>query len=100
MVEVLSRDPTEWWQVERWDLERLAYEPGSWFHGVLYPQKCDVSPDGRWLLYSAMKQGSEWAAGDPDVGDATPCLRRYGDQADVAGAVVERHVLEEVQWAD
>ena len=43
---------------------------------------------------------SEWAAGDPDVGDATPCLRRYGDQADVAGAVVERHVLEEVQWAD
>lgn len=117
VVAVLRRGPSEWWQVGRWDLARLVYEPGAWFHGTLYPQKCDLSPDGRWLLYSAMKQGSTWAAGDiyeaisrlpwltalaawnagttytrgfhfhtvpgpsaagdPDVGDATPCLRRY-----------------------
>lgn len=118
LAAVLRRGPTEWWQVGKWDLGRLEYEPGSWFHGTLYPQKCDLSPDGRWLLYSAMKQGAVWAAGDiyeaisrlpwltalaawnagttytrglhfdatpgpsqagdPDVGDATPCLRRYG----------------------
>ncbi len=32
--------------------------------GVIYPQKCDLSPNGRWLLYSAMQIGSGWAAGD------------------------------------
>jgi hypothetical protein len=29
----------------------------------LYPQKCDLSPDGRWLGYSALKYGMTWPAG-------------------------------------
>lgn len=118
MAAVLRRGPSDWWQVGKWDLVRFEYEPGAWFHGTLYPQKCDLSPDGRWLMYSAMKQGATWAAGDiyeaisrlpwltalaawnagttytrgfhfdptpglsqagdPDVGDATPCVKRYG----------------------
>lgn len=60
---MLRRGPTDWFHVGRWLTSRPAYEPGAWFHGRLFPQKCDLSPDGRWLAYSAMKQGAEWAAG-------------------------------------
>ncbi|HSR43194.1 MAG TPA: hypothetical protein VLL48_13495 [Longimicrobiales bacterium] len=102
----------------RWDLSALRYEPGAWIRATLYPQKCDLSPDGRWLLYSALDYRGDWGAGSiyeavsrlpwlhalaaweagttytrgahfvdepgrnglgaPDVGDATPLLRRYG----------------------
>ena len=115
---VLRRGPTGWCHLGRWDLEAPRYEPGAWFRGILYPQKCDLSPDGRWLAYSALKYPAAWKAGNvyqaisrlpwvhalaawgmgttytrgvrfvdepghsdlgaPDVGDATPCLRRYG----------------------
>ncbi len=43
-------------------MEHDQYEPGSWLHGRIFPQKCDLSPDGRWFAYSAMKHG-DWAAG-------------------------------------
>lgn len=118
VVAVLRRGPSDWWHVGRWDLERLQFEPGSWFKGSLYPQKCDLSPDGRWLAYSALGGPADWPAGSiyeaisrlpwltalaawgvgttytrgfhfddrsgtselgpPDVGDASPCLQRYG----------------------
>lgn len=63
IVAVLRRGPTDWCHVGRWDVANEIYEPGAWFRGTIYPQKCDVSPDGRWLAYSAMKQGADWAAG-------------------------------------
>ena len=115
---VLRRGPTDWFHVGRWDVAADSYEAGSWFHGRLFPQKCDLSPDGRWLAYSAMKQWAGWPAGeiyeaisrlpwltalaaweagttytrgihfdgdvgacqagDADVGDPSPALRRYG----------------------
>lgn len=64
VVAVLRRGPTEWWHVGRWDTEDHTFEAGAWFHGQLYPQKCDLSPDGQWLLVSAMKPGANWAAGE------------------------------------
>jgi hypothetical protein len=64
IVAVLRRGPTDWFHVGRWDTATPSFEPGAWFHGTLYPQKCDLSPDGRWLAYSAMKPGADWAAGD------------------------------------
>lgn len=118
VVAVLCRGPTEWYHVGRWDLAALRYEAGAWIRATLYPQKCDLSPDGRWLLYSALDYRSDWAAGsiyeavsrlpwvhalaaweagttytrgarfveepghddlgEPEVGDASPLLRRYG----------------------
>lgn len=119
VVAVMRRGPTDWWHLGRWDTERDIFESGAWFRGALYPQKCDLSPDGRWLAYSALKVGPSWPAGsiyeaisrlpwlealaaweagttytrgfhfdpsaphesdlgDPDVGDAGPCLQRYG----------------------
>jgi len=63
VVAILRRGPSDWCQVGRWDLERDIYEPGAWLKGTIYPQKCDLSPDGRWLAYSAMKHPADWAAG-------------------------------------
>ena len=37
------------------DLEAPAYEPGAWLRGTIYPQRCDLSPDGRWFAYFALK---------------------------------------------
>jgi hypothetical protein len=47
----------------RWDLAAPAYEPGTWLRGTIYPQRCDLSPDGRWFAYFAMKQSAEWELG-------------------------------------
>ena len=63
VVAVLRRGPSDWCHVGRWDLELPRYTPGAWFHGTLYPQKCDLSPDGRWLAYSALKANASWPGG-------------------------------------
>ncbi|MDH5372096.1 MAG: hypothetical protein OEX97_04040 [Acidimicrobiia bacterium] len=63
VVAVLRRGPSDWWHVGRWLLDRPEYEPGAWFKGSLYPQKCDLSPNGRWLAYAALREPSDWPAG-------------------------------------
>ena len=55
IVAVIRRGPSDWCHVGRWDVGQLAYEPGSWFKGKLFPQRCDLSPDGQWLGYMAYK---------------------------------------------
>src|SRR5262245_19134723 len=47
----------------QWDLETPSYEPGAWLRGTIYPQRCDLSPDGRWFAYFAMKQSADWDLG-------------------------------------
>ena len=63
VVAVLRRGPSDWWHIGRWWLEPMEYEPGAWFKGSLYPQKCDVSPNGKWLAYSALREPADWPAG-------------------------------------
>lgn len=64
VVAVIERRPRKWWRVGRWDTAAGRYEPGAWFRGQLYPQRCDLSPDGRWFSYFALKPGSDWPAGE------------------------------------
>jgi hypothetical protein len=52
---ILRRGPTRWWHVTLWDTKRDAFESGQWFHGRIYPEKCDVSPDGKLWIYFAAK---------------------------------------------
>jgi len=52
---ILRRGPTDWWHVILWDTERDGFERGQWFRGRLYPDKCDVSPDGKLFIYFAGK---------------------------------------------
>jgi hypothetical protein len=63
IVAVLRRGPTAWSHVGRWDVARGVYEPGAWIRANLYPQRCDLSPDGRWLCYFTLKGPAKWKAG-------------------------------------
>src|SRR4029450_1417783 len=67
IVAVLRRGPSDWSHVGRWDVAAGVYEPGAWIRANLYPQRCDLSPDGRWLCYFTLKGGAHWAAGDTYV---------------------------------
>jgi len=60
---VIQTLPRKWWRLGRWDLVSGKYEEGAWFRGKLFPQRCDVSPDGRWFSYFAFKNDSDWPAG-------------------------------------
>ena len=63
IVAVLRRGPSGWTAVGRWDVEAMTYEQGAWLRGTLYPQRCDLSPDGRRLCYLALKGGARWSIG-------------------------------------
>jgi hypothetical protein len=63
VVAVIRRGPSDWMHLSRWDLEAPAYEPGAWLRGTIYPQRCDLSPDGRWFSYFALKASAEWELG-------------------------------------
>jgi hypothetical protein len=63
VVAVLARGPSRWMRLGKWDVERDAYEHGAWLAGTVYQQRCDLSPDGRWLAYFALKPSSRWDAG-------------------------------------
>ena len=69
VVAVLRRGPSRWTQLGRWDLARNVYEPGAWVAARVYPERCDLSPDGRWLAYFMLRgsisaaTGSDWSSG-------------------------------------
>jgi hypothetical protein len=63
VVAILRRGPSDWSQVNRWDPVAGTFQRGSWIHANLYPQRCDLSPDGRWFSYFTLRQTSTWAAG-------------------------------------
>jgi hypothetical protein len=63
VVAVLARGPSRWARLGRWAVESDTYEHGAWLAGSVYPQRCDVSPDGRWFAYFALKPSSRWEAG-------------------------------------
>jgi hypothetical protein len=65
IVAVIRRGPSEWSHIGRWDLARGVYEPGAWLHGRIYPERCDLSPDGRWLAYFTLRgrTSPDWSAG-------------------------------------
>ncbi len=40
-----------WSHLVRWQMDVDTFEPGAWFHGRIYAEKCDLSPQGDLLLY-------------------------------------------------
>ena len=50
-------------QLGRWEPEAGTFEAGSWLRGKIFPQRSDLSPDGRWLVYLALKGGARWELG-------------------------------------
>jgi hypothetical protein len=48
---VFRRGPAAWYHVIRWNTKDDIFYRGAWFKGRIYPEKCDLSPDGELLLY-------------------------------------------------
>ncbi len=61
---VLENRRGGWRRLGRWNLSTGTYEAGACFRLRIYPQRCDLSPDGRWFCYFAYKSGSDWPAGE------------------------------------
>lgn len=63
VVIVIRRKPAKLFHIIRVDTDTGKAEHGAWFTGQLYPMRCDVSFDGRWLVYLALgKFGKTWNA--------------------------------------
>jgi hypothetical protein len=45
----------------------MTYEPGARLHARIYSERCDLSPDGKYLCYLTMNPGTDWAAGETYV---------------------------------
>lgn len=54
---VIARGPAAWAHLIAWDTEHDTFEHGAWFRGRIYETKCDLSPSGALLVYSAFKGG-------------------------------------------
>jgi hypothetical protein len=67
IVAVFRRGPTNWSHVGKWGLDRLRYEPGVWLGGRIFPRRCDLSPDGRFLSYFAHKPSATCELGEAYV---------------------------------
>ena len=64
VVAVVRRGPSAWSRLGCWHVAEHRWEPGAWLHGRIFPQRCDLSPDGRWFLACIHKPGADWPAGD------------------------------------
>ena len=54
---VFRRGPSSKTAILEWDLQADKFKLGQWFYGSFYPYRCDISPDGRHLVYFAAKYG-------------------------------------------
>ena len=53
VVVILQRKRNRLFHVITVDTETHAIDEGSWFRGMLYPMDCDVSFDGKFMVYRA-----------------------------------------------
>src|SRR4051812_34556601 len=74
------RGPSSWYHVLRWNMANDTLEAGAWFRGRIYPERCDLSPDGKLLLYF-VHQGRKHATSYTDAWTAvsrSPWLTALG----------------------
>jgi len=50
-VLVIRRKPSKCFHIIRWNTQADTLEHDSWFHGKLYPKRCDISFDGQRLVH-------------------------------------------------
>lgn len=56
---IIRRKPSKRVHIILWDTESDIIEHGSWFNGRIYSERCDLSWDGRWMVYLAMGSGGQ-----------------------------------------
>src|ERR1700722_14354273 len=47
---IFRRGPSSWFHIIRWDTKKDKFYPGAWIRGRIYPERCDLSPNGELLL--------------------------------------------------
>jgi hypothetical protein len=52
---IIRRGPSRWHHLVQWDTRRDRFLHGAWFKGRIYEEKCDLSPDGKLLVYFVLK---------------------------------------------
>ena len=50
---VFRRGPGRLTQLLLWNLDNDIFQTGQWFKGVLHAKSCDLSPNGKYLVYYA-----------------------------------------------
>ncbi len=50
---LFRRGPSKQVQLIRWETSTDRFEQGQWFKGRIYERRCDLSPNGRLLVYFA-----------------------------------------------
>lgn len=61
IVVVIRRKPSRLVHIMRWNTETDEMEHGSWFNGRIYEMRCDLSFDGKYMIYLAMgASGETW----------------------------------------
>lgn len=61
VIVILQRRRSKLFHVVKVDAATGRVEEGSWFAGKLYPLRCDVSFDGRYMVYMALgARGQPW----------------------------------------
>ncbi len=58
---IFRRGPSNRVATIDWDLKNDTFELGQWLHGRIYEYRCDLTPDGKYLIYFA----TQWQMGDP-----------------------------------
>jgi hypothetical protein len=58
---VIRRGPSRHACVIGWNRANDRFEVGQWLYGRIYERRCDLSPDGRHLIYFAMN--GRWRSG-------------------------------------
>jgi len=65
---ILRRGPSDWVQMIHWNTKNDLFTPGQWFHGRIFEWKCDLSPNGKLIIYAEASFRISRAAGrDPQV---------------------------------
>jgi hypothetical protein len=54
---VFRRGPSRWTLVIAWDTETDRFTQGDWMRGRLYSSRCDLTPNGEYLVYFAASFG-------------------------------------------
>lgn len=60
---VIRRGPSGWCQLTLWNTAKDLFSEGAWLRGRIYPEKCDLSPDGELFVHAVFKGGGGLRAG-------------------------------------
>ncbi len=56
---IFRKGPASWCHIVRWNLADDTFHRGAWIRARVYAERCDLSPNGKLLLYFAL-QGARW----------------------------------------